>query len=201
VRLGRDGARGLALLKEHGLLLVTDPRLPSLVALLAGGPVRGSWWGHERGQAIFTAASELEDHPDVALVKLVAGKATFVHRSLWPALLAVGGAGAAWQTGGLPAAARTLRARVEKEGTLRADRLSPAARSQTRILELRLLVHAASVHTETGAHAKALESWSHWAKRRRVRPLRSAEQGRQRLEAAAAALAAGRAARARLPWE
>jgi len=29
-------------------------------------------------------------------------------------------------------------------------------------LERKLLVHAAEIHTDSGAHAKLLESWEHW---------------------------------------
>jgi hypothetical protein len=32
-----------------------------------------------------------------------------------------------------------------------------------RILERRLLIHSKQVHTESGAHAKVLESWESWA--------------------------------------
>jgi len=75
--------RALALLARDGLLLMSDPALPSIVALVAGAPVRGSWWGHPQGRTIYTLANRLIDHPDVLLLKLVAGKDTFVHRSLW----------------------------------------------------------------------------------------------------------------------
>jgi hypothetical protein len=33
---------------------------------------------------MFHAATELGEHEDVLVEKLVAGKVTFVHRSLWP---------------------------------------------------------------------------------------------------------------------
>ena len=46
-----EALRALKELKRYGLLLVTDARLPSLVALVAGAPVRGSWWSHPRGKA------------------------------------------------------------------------------------------------------------------------------------------------------
>ncbi|MDA2934727.1 hypothetical protein MYX82_10350, partial [Acidobacteria bacterium AH-259-D05] len=39
-------------LQTWGLLLESDAILPSVSALVAGAPVRGSWWGHPRGDAI-----------------------------------------------------------------------------------------------------------------------------------------------------
>lgn len=198
--LSADAARALAVLAKDGLLLVTDARLPSLVALVAGAPVRGSWWGHPRGGAIYQAALQLEDHPDVAVVKLVSGKATLVHRRLWPALLAVAAAREPWQTRGLARGARALLQRVEKEGGLRADRV-PGAREHARALEERLLVHAGSVHTEKGAHARALESWRRWAKRVGARPAGSGAQGRHALEQALQDIVARHGGRASLPWQ
>src|SRR5581483_2271004 len=52
-----DGARGviasyLADLESRGLWLVSDPRLPSLATVVAGEPVRGSWWAHPESQRI-----------------------------------------------------------------------------------------------------------------------------------------------------
>jgi hypothetical protein len=196
----RDAARALAALERHGLLLVTDARLPSLASVVAGAPVRGSWWSHPAGRAIFAAATELEDHRDVELAKLVSAKYTFVHRRLWPALLAVGSARAAWQMDGLAPAARRLLERVEDQGVLRADAVR-GGRPRVRLLEQRLLVHARSVHTGTGAHEKEMESWARWARRRRVKKLRTLAAGRDALDAALLGLvAASGGGSARLPW-
>jgi hypothetical protein len=197
--VSRDAARALTALKRHGLLLVSDPRLPSLVNLVARTPVRGSWWSHPQGKAIFAAASELEDHQDVALVKLVSGKYTFVHRPLWPALLAVASARAPWQVDGLAPAARRLLQRVEDEGVLRADAVR-GARERARLLEKRLRVYARSVHTESGAHEKELESWAHWARRRRARKPATLAEGRDALDQALLGLVAAGGGAGRLPW-
>lgn len=72
------------------MLLVQDAALPSVATLVAGGPVRGSWWGHPSSPAIFAALEVLDDHPDLLFAKLVDGKNTIVHRRLWPALAAIG---------------------------------------------------------------------------------------------------------------
>ena len=41
-----------AKLKEHGLLLQTDVNLANVCALVAGAPLRGSWWAHPRSHEI-----------------------------------------------------------------------------------------------------------------------------------------------------
>lgn len=187
--------RVLAELEASGLLLNADAALPSLTTLVAGEPIRGSWWGHPRGQAIFRVAQELADHPDAATVRLVSGKLTWVHRRLWPALVAVGSAGEVWQRRGLSPAARSLLTRVRKLGAVEAS--GAAARE----LERRLLVHAEQVHTESGAHAKRLASWEHWAKGVGLgRGRRTLERAKQEIEEAADALAKPSGSKAGLPW-
>ncbi len=186
-------------LRRSGLLLLTDPALPSVAALVAGAPVRGSWWAHPAGRAIFAAASALADHPDVTSVKLVGGKVTFVHRGLWPALLAVATAREPWQTRGLPPPARALLERVRRRGELRTDALPRGLAGAAKLLEVRLLVHADEVHTESGAHARRLLSWTLWARQAGAsRGGLAPPAGRRLLEAAADALSEGTPAR--LPW-
>lgn len=65
--------------------------VPSVAEAVAGEPIRGSWWGHPRGKAIFDALTAIGDSPDVRCFKLVGGKVTFVHRRLWPALVRLAG--------------------------------------------------------------------------------------------------------------
>jgi hypothetical protein len=156
-------------LTREGLLLLSDARLPSVVALVAGAPVRGSWWSHPAGRAIFRISEDLADHPDVLMNRLVSGKITYVHRRLWPALLALARARQPWQTHRLSPTARSLLARVRRAGNVRLDRIAgPRQRlaKAARELEDRLLVHCESTHTESGAHALVLQSWDAWARAR-----------------------------------
>jgi hypothetical protein len=44
--------QALKRLEADGLLLLSDSKLPSLVRLVAGKPVKGSWWAHPRGKKI-----------------------------------------------------------------------------------------------------------------------------------------------------
>jgi len=74
--------------KRHGIVLqAARGPVPSLAEAIARGPIRGSWWGHPKGQEIFRVADAVSDHPDVLVCKLVDGKVTYVHKRLWPALV------------------------------------------------------------------------------------------------------------------
>lgn len=171
------------ILEQRGLVLQTE-----LVSLLAGEPIHGSWWGHAMAKEIFAALLELSETGNALTAKLIDGKVTFVHRRLWSALLALGLANEDWQFQGLSSDGAALLRRVEEAGELRA---SGAAAAE---LERALLVHAAQVHTESGGHAKILESWTHWMKRTGVMPF--ADPAHARGVLAEAALGTGK-----LPWE
>jgi hypothetical protein len=81
-------AEALAFVRTHGVVLEsgTGPA-PSLATAVAGGPIRGSWWGHARGREIFGLTRAIRGCPDVLVCRLVEGKITYVHRRLWPALV------------------------------------------------------------------------------------------------------------------
>ncbi len=195
-------------LEHYGLLLEADAQLPSLASIVAGEPVRGSWWGHAQGHAIYHVAEDLYEHADVIAVKLIAGKITYIHRRLWAALLSIGMAQEAWQLNNLSDTARTLLERVTKEHVLRTDHLRNIEGFKTkslseaiRTLEKRLLVYTESIHTETGAHAKILETWTGWAIRVGfTEKLAKPEQGKQVFEDILSDLNRKFAAHARLPW-
>jgi hypothetical protein len=79
-----------ALLVEQGMLLESARGpIPNVAELVAGEPIRGSWWAHHDSHAIFAKINELADSPDVVRVRLVNGKVTLVHRRVWPALVRV----------------------------------------------------------------------------------------------------------------
>lgn len=78
----------MAVLIEHGMLLQSARGpIPNVAELVAGEPIKGSWWGHPKSHAIFTTLNSLTDSPDVVRLRLVGGKVTLVHRSRWPALV------------------------------------------------------------------------------------------------------------------
>lgn len=192
-------------LEKLGLLLLSDPRLESVTTLVAGEPVRGSWWAHPAAHAIYAVANRLEADPDSSAVKLVAGKVTFVHRALWTALLGVATEQADWQLRSLSAPARRLLALVERQGEvcLSDQSLPPDSRRSAQALEKRLLTFSEQLHTERGKHERRLLSWDTWCRREGVdleAGLDPAE-ARRRLETAAARLSKDAALTAALPWK
>jgi hypothetical protein len=82
----------IAFVREHGIVLESARGpVPSLAAAIAGGPVNGSWWSHPNAREIFQVTRALRASDAVLVCRLVGSKITFVHRSLWPALVRVAG--------------------------------------------------------------------------------------------------------------
>jgi hypothetical protein len=203
----------MAALDRFGILLFSDPALPSLVGMIVEEPLRTSWWGHPRGPIIYETMNRLDADARVLAAKLVAGKVTYVHQRLWPALLTLATAREDWQLDGLSAGAHWLLDEVTGTGQVRTDlvalptevgtrkRLADIARE----LERRLLVRADEIHTPSGAHAKVLQTWERWAVDvglPQTTPGLPMARAREALEAAAARLAAGvNGGVVELPWQ
>ena len=188
-----------------GLLLSHDPALPSFTALVTGAPFGGSWWSHPQAHEIYRLLRHFHRGAGALSAKLVNGKVTYINKRLWPSLLNAVRSRAAWQRGNLSAEAQALHRAVQRHRSIRADRLrtQPASTrgAVIRELEKRLLVHATSVHTETGTHQKLLRAWSQWCTDvdysfERYPPAR----GREELDEAARVLADNVEAAAKLPW-
>jgi hypothetical protein len=80
----------MVVLVECGMLLQSARGpVPNVAELVAGEPIRGSWWSHPSSHDIFTTLNELCGSPDVVRLRLLDGKVTLVHRRLWPALVRV----------------------------------------------------------------------------------------------------------------
>ncbi len=79
---------GLRFVEQHGVVLESARGpVPALAIELVGGPIRGSWWGHEKGHEIFAVCSYVRESGDVLVCKWIEGKVTYVHRRLWPAVV------------------------------------------------------------------------------------------------------------------
>jgi hypothetical protein len=185
----------LAELETNGLLLKTDPKLPNVCALVAGGPVHGSWWSHPLSHQMFRVLTGVASHPDVLTTKLISGKDTFIHRSLWPPFLAVAMGRELWQFDALDAAAHALLKGVEKHGVIETSGV------EARALEKALLVHGEQVHTAQGSHGKTLKSWTKWmAGASAGRPELTVAQGRESLDKTVSYLNSRYGGRGKLPW-
>ncbi len=199
----------VARLEEFGFLLVVDPRLPSVTTVVTGEPVKGSWWGHPQSHAIFAVVERLEGYGQALQTKLVSGKVTFVHRPLWSAIAGIASSREPWQVEGLsPEEARLLRT-IEDAGWVRTD--EPArfplldlktVRRAAKRLERNLLVVSREIHTETGAHARVLETWEAWAQRIGFQESwKASVEGRRELEAVLRRANRRFGAEGRLPWQ
>lgn len=191
-----------AALDKYGLLMLADNARPAVAQLIAGEKIAGSWWAHKKGKAIYAASTALENDPDVATAKLIDGKVTFIHRRLWPALVAIGSARAPWQTDGLTEAADELLAEVDSRGTIASDDRDLDWDAKTRraafgAVAERLLCATRDAHTSSGAHSTVVESWEAWAERREVEDLPDVDDARAELESAIKALGGNGMA----PWE
>ncbi len=99
--------QALAFIRKHGVVLeAAQGAAPSLAEVIAGEPIRGSWWSHPKSHEIFAVTRAIRDSDQVLVCRLIKGKVTFVHRRLWPAL-------------------------VRAAGRLRSDRLSQVRESHT----------------------------------------------------------------------
>lgn len=191
-------AEALRILESTGLLMLSDPRLPSVTGLIVGAPIHRSWWGHPQGGLIYYVVQSLAEHPHVLSTKLIAGKVTFVHRRLWPSVYSVGRSRAAWQVRQLSDTAAWLLDELDDEGEIATTDVPIESKRAARAaldLERRLLVRATEIHTPSGAHARVLQSWPHWAARAHVQAIDPAA-ARRNLKQAANQLGPA----ARLPW-
>jgi hypothetical protein len=142
--------------------------------------------------------SELAEHPDVLVNKLISGKITYLHRALWSTVIAIGRARESWQIERLSHDARNLLAEVDRK-PIQTDRHLSKSASE---LETNLLVYSEQFHTETGAHARYLESWDHWSGRtgyigEQITPV----SAKLVLEDVVASLNRKFQGRGRLPWQ
>jgi len=82
----------IAWMKKCGIAVESArASVPSLAHVVAGEPIRGSWWAHPKGKDIFRLSRVIRRSPDVLVCRLVDGKITYVHRRMWPALILLAG--------------------------------------------------------------------------------------------------------------
>jgi hypothetical protein len=84
----KTAQEALKFVRRHGVVLEAGRGpVANLADAIAGGPIRGSWWGHPKGKLIFRLTRDVRDAAEILVCRLVEGKITFVHRRLWPALV------------------------------------------------------------------------------------------------------------------
>ena len=87
-----QGKQAIAWMKKCGIAVESArASVPSFAHVVAGAPIRGSWWAHPKGKEIFLLSRVIRRSPDVLVCRLVGGKITYVHRRMWPALVLLAG--------------------------------------------------------------------------------------------------------------
>jgi hypothetical protein len=190
-----------------GVLLETDRAFPSITGIMVREPIKGSWWSHPMANEIYLLSQRIVDHPDAIGLKLLSSKTTYVHRRLWPELVAIGTAQELWQLEALSASAKSMLKKVEERGILRMDEVRGARTAKqkaadARALELRLLVFGDDVHSASGAHVRRIETWEHWAWRTgfHIQVLPTPEKAKQEFARVVEDLNAEFGGDATLPW-
>ncbi len=182
-------------LERHGLLMLHDAELPSVTTLVAGEPIRGSWWAHPEGSVVFHALEAIDS--EIVTAKLIAKKVTLIAPALWPSLVAIGASREPWQIAGLSATAKTVLGRIDTGKRVRSIDLEPAARKAAGELDERLLASVREVHGESGKHHRELASWDAFAADHGIlREGLTAKQAKATVESAIA----GWPDKAKLPW-
>ena len=82
-------ADAIRFVERHGVVLESAKHatIPSLAEAIAGAPIRGGWWAHPDGKAIFRLTRAVRESNDVLVCRLIEGKVSFAHARVWPALV------------------------------------------------------------------------------------------------------------------
>jgi hypothetical protein len=84
----RTVREALKFVEKHGIVLESARgAVPNLAQAIAGETIRGSWWGHPKGNVIYMLTTGVRESSEVLVCRLVGGKITFVHRRVWPAVV------------------------------------------------------------------------------------------------------------------
>jgi hypothetical protein len=84
----RTAREALAFVEKHGIVLESARGpVPNLAEAIAGERIRGSWWGHPKGNLIYMLTTAVRDSRGVLVCRLIDRRITFVHRRIWPAIV------------------------------------------------------------------------------------------------------------------
>lgn len=196
-----------SLLKKFGILIMADPELPSFTTTIAGEPIKGSWWGHSKGNLIHNLSGDMMNEPDVLTVKLINKKITFLNRGLWNSFYSIASKESAWQTKNLTSEQKSLLSKVKRAKTLRTDdktfKKSPGEIGKLASkLEEQLLIYSESIHSDSGKHIRVLSTWDEALRIRNYQPqLLPIEKAQQQFEDARFEISRYAKARVKFPWD
>ncbi len=80
-----DFKQTLDFIRYYGVVLEAARGIePSLAERVAGEKIKGNWWGHPKGHAIYELTQKVHDSKAVLICTLAKGRITYIHRRLWP---------------------------------------------------------------------------------------------------------------------
>jgi len=87
-----NAKQALTWVKKWGIAVESArASVPCLAQVIAGEPLRASWWAHPKGSEIFLLSRTIRRSPYVLVCRLLDVKITYVHRRMWPALVSMAG--------------------------------------------------------------------------------------------------------------
>ena len=71
----------LKLIEEQGVMLESAKgSIPNLADKIAGEKIKGSWWGHPKGNLIYHLLGEARKSEMILVCRFIKGKITFIHK-------------------------------------------------------------------------------------------------------------------------
>jgi hypothetical protein len=158
------GKKIYQILEQNQILLLQDKSFPNIVAKITGENISGSWWGHPLANPIYNGLGWLEHNYNVLVIKLLDGKVTYLHESLFSDLYSIVDKPRDWQLKKLKDEELDLLKYVSKKNKVLSDdpKLKDLAKDPKKsfaALEKRLLLFSAEEHTESGKHVKEFMPW------------------------------------------
>ena len=167
----------LSFIQKHKIVTLSNtPNFPSLINEIVDKPFTGSWRNHPKGDQIYMISEELSDSPKILTTKLVFGKVTYIHNSIWPSLYKVV-TDPNWRERAikkLDPLDKKILDELNSKKKLRFDELyhdwdikgikiqRKELKKSRIVLETSLLVHSEQFHTDRGYHTIKIKLWEDW---------------------------------------
>jgi hypothetical protein len=158
------GKKIYKLIEAEKILLLQDKSFPNIVSKIVGKRIQGSWWGHPLANPIYNGLGWLEHNRNVLVIKLLDGKVTYVHESLFADIYSIVAEPRDWQLKKLKSDELALFKYISKKAKVVSDDsklkdLVEDSKKSFATLEKKLLVYSQEEHTASGKHVKEFMAW------------------------------------------
>lgn len=158
------GKKIYKLLEADKILLLQDKSFPNIVSKIVNEKISGSWWGHPLANPIYNGLGWVEHNRNILIIKLIDGKVTYIHESLFADIYSIVSETRDWQLKKLkPDELKLLKYIAKKNKVLSDDpklkELVKDSKKSFATLEKRLLVFSSEEHTDSGKHVKEYMPW------------------------------------------